>query len=257
MLSDDLALDVRSDYKELLEDNVPDEEATRRVLERYSDSAADPDEGPVVWLTLAFTQSKLGRLDQTVRDRALQVLDLGEGLHLWEDDPKLLKRRRAALEKVRVQITGPQPKRKTLRKPKPQTTDLIPGDVLSFQAGGICVLLRVARLEQDKRLGTIPILIMLDFQGASPPTPEMLQTLPDRRDPSPSLEKRELSAVWNVQTLKRFDYSQANFKRMAHIESRPGDDGIRPKIYSHWVGIARTLEYWLTHYRGMRRPPVT
>ena len=90
LFSNDTACDVRGDYREMIEDGVEDAEAMRRVFEQYGEDLDDPDEGPIVWLALAHTQSKLGRLDDEVRRRALQVIEGGEGLERWAEDPELL-----------------------------------------------------------------------------------------------------------------------------------------------------------------------
>ncbi|NUT42750.1 MAG: MarR family transcriptional regulator [Thermoactinospora sp.] len=82
LFSDDTALDVRSDYRELIEDGVEDGEATQKILAQYAEILDDPDEGPVVWLALAAAQSKIGRLDAAVLTEALEILDRGIGLDL-------------------------------------------------------------------------------------------------------------------------------------------------------------------------------
>ncbi|WP_127783698.1 DUF4259 domain-containing protein [Rhodococcus sp. X156] len=116
IFSDDTAADVRGDYRELLEDEVPDEEATRRVVAEYQ--YLDQDQAHVLWLALAAAQHQVGRLDEEVRRRALDVIDSGEGLQLWEEAGSTeLAGRKAALAALREQLTGPQPARKTLRRP--------------------------------------------------------------------------------------------------------------------------------------------
>ena len=64
IFSDDTACDIRSDYRELLEDGVGDAEATRRVIADYQH--LDQDEAHVLWLALAAAQAALGRLDEAV-----------------------------------------------------------------------------------------------------------------------------------------------------------------------------------------------
>lgn len=49
---------------------------TRQVLDSYADALNSPDDSPVVWLALAFSQSKTGRLDPAVAARALQASSL-------------------------------------------------------------------------------------------------------------------------------------------------------------------------------------
>jgi cytochrome c-type biogenesis protein CcmH/NrfF len=39
----DLACDVRDDYREMLEDGVPDEEAVQRLLDTYAQALTDVD----------------------------------------------------------------------------------------------------------------------------------------------------------------------------------------------------------------------
>ena len=114
LFSDDLACDVRDHYRELLEDGVEDGAATRLTVEAFREYLEESS--GVALLAFAVTQSKLGRLDPDIRDRALAVLDRGADLEMWEhDNPKLVPRRRAMLEKACAQLTGPQPIRRRLR----------------------------------------------------------------------------------------------------------------------------------------------
>lgn len=83
IFSDDTASDIRSEYRELLEDQVPDEEATQRILHSYKD--LDDDEVHVLWLALAAAQQQAGRLEDRVRDEALRIIDTGEGLEYWAE----------------------------------------------------------------------------------------------------------------------------------------------------------------------------
>jgi hypothetical protein len=85
LFADDTACDVRDSYRDLIADGVDDAGATRQVLSLWSDTASgDPDEAVVVWVALAVTQSKLGRLDPAVAGRALELIDGGGDLDRWE-----------------------------------------------------------------------------------------------------------------------------------------------------------------------------
>jgi hypothetical protein len=167
LFSDDTACDVRDTYRELIEDGVDDAAAQAQVLSTYQELIDDPDDGPVLWLALAITQSKFGRLDPEVATRALEVIDRGEGLERWAEDPKLLARRQAALVKTRDQLTGPQPERKRLRPPKRRLTDLEVGDLYGYRSSGLYILFRVATITSD-RYGNWPVLRALDYQGTEP-----------------------------------------------------------------------------------------
>jgi hypothetical protein len=92
LFSDDVACDVRDCYRQLLEDGVEDGAATEQTVEKFHSYLEESD--GVALLALAVTQSKLGRLDPDIRDRALAVLDRGADLEMWEhDNPKLVPRR--------------------------------------------------------------------------------------------------------------------------------------------------------------------
>lgn len=244
IFSDDTASDIRDEYRELLEDQVPDDEATRRVTEAYRH--LDADEEHVLWLALAATQSRLGRLDDEVKARALEVIDTGRGLELWEEaGPKELAKRKAALAKLRKQLTEPQPARKTVRRPWRHETDLRPGHILSFTASnGQIALLRVARID-DQRVGAAPVLEWLDWRGRSLPADWRLRRLKVR-------EERALGprrpATYRVarQRKKDADWSDSGFVVAARVPPRAGDETAQAWTYLGWSGLAKTLERELT-----------
>jgi hypothetical protein len=117
VFSDDTTSDIRDSYRALLADQVADDVAARQIIDEYL-RELDEDEQHLLWLALAAAQSQVGRLRSDVRERALEIIDEGIGLELWEEaGPQALSRRRAALAKLRVKLTGPQPVAKQLRKP--------------------------------------------------------------------------------------------------------------------------------------------
>jgi hypothetical protein len=171
IFSDDLACDVRRDYRDLLEDQVADDEATRRVIESYRDVGGEDE--PTFWLVLAATQTRLGRLDAAVKARALEVIDQERGLDVWEEaGVEALARRREAFAKLRLQLVGPQPERKAIRRQWRYVTDLEVGDVLGYRArSGIVCVLRVARVHDA------PILELLNWAGTRPPDTNEVRSL--------------------------------------------------------------------------------
>ena len=189
LFSDDVACDVRDHYRQLLEDGVEDGDATRLTVEAFREYLEESS--GIALLAFAVTQSKLGRLDPDIRDRALAVLDRGADLEMWErDNPKLLPKRRAMLEKARAQLTGQQPLRRRLRPPKRISSGLAAGDVLALALPRRVVLLRVVRV-RSHRLGETPVLEELDFEGTEVPPRDALERLgpksqgPDRPRATP------------------------------------------------------------------------
>jgi hypothetical protein len=173
---------VREDYRELLGEGYEGEEATRLLLEDHAEVLDDPDDAPDLWLALAATQWKVGRLEDEVRRRAIELIDSGADLRRWcdlEGSPADLKRRETALAKLREQLEGPaRPVARIRRRPK-VTTEFEVGDVLTYQlAAGRRVAFRVLELESD-RGGTAPLIGLLDWMGPERP-PEPLDSLPLR-----------------------------------------------------------------------------
>ncbi len=67
LFADDTASDVRDAYREALAEGLSDEDSEDAVLREFADSLMDVDERVNVWLALADTQSRLGRLSADFR----------------------------------------------------------------------------------------------------------------------------------------------------------------------------------------------
>ena len=116
IFENDTSADVRGEYREHLENQVADEEATRLVIESFG-YLLQEDNAAELWVPLAAAQSQVGRLDDAVRAAALDAIDQGIGLDLWEEaGPDELSERVEALHELRNQLTGPQPARTKLHR---------------------------------------------------------------------------------------------------------------------------------------------
>jgi hypothetical protein len=92
IFSDDLAADVREDFRDLIGDGLSAEDASERLKAGYADTLEDPDEGPVFLFALAATQWKTGHVVPAIVSEALAALDAGRGMERWEA-PRLVTRR--------------------------------------------------------------------------------------------------------------------------------------------------------------------
>jgi hypothetical protein len=239
LFSDDLACDIRGYYRELLEDGVEDSDATRQTLEEYKEYLEEPE--GVALIAFAVTQSKLGRLEPDIRDRALAVIDAGADLAVWEDEnPKLLPKRRAVLEKARAQLTGPQPARKRVRPPKREISGLAAGDVLALELPRRLALLRVVHVRAH-RLGETPVLEELDFDGTEVPARDELERLGAKVNDRISFLDPSDTRV-HAFVMQRVDWQDAGFRKVETITSRPGDDqGPLPSSGISWAALAERL----------------
>jgi hypothetical protein len=251
LFSDDVACDVRDEYRALIEDGVDDDDATRQILNSYADVLGEPDDGPVVWLALAVTQSKIGRLDAAVARHALAVISADEGMELWrEQGPKAEASRRAALAQAREQITGPQPSRRKLRPPWRHVSSLEAGDVLSYRTqNGRCLLLRVARIDTS-RVGVAPILVLLDYARPKLPRAAKIDKIPDRAEPPRSyaaLQQPWGIARFHVGVYKKSDpdYAEAGFIKVCTIRPRTTDAAIAAGMFMQWSQLGTHLDRWM------------
>lgn len=251
IFDDDLACDVRDEYRKLLEERVPDDEATRHSIEDWQ--RLGPDEEPVFWLALAATQSLLGRLEEHVRERALEVIDSGRDLVRWrEAGAEFAADRAAVLADLRERLTGPQPSRKTVRRPWREVTDLQPGTVLSWTGStGAIALLRVVQRQEDAFDHTVrPVLERLAWTGRDMPPAEVLAELPAATDfetrRRAAVGGRPVPGIFIAFRLKRRDpdWADLGFTVCGQIPARSGDDGDWRLhiVHVQWLGLPFHLE---------------
>jgi hypothetical protein len=238
LFSDDMACDVRDHYRELIEDGAEDGTATNQTLEKFRAYLEESD--GIAVLALAVTQSKLGRLDPGIRDRALAVIDRGADLDAWErDNPKLLPKRRAVLEKARAQLTGPQPARKRLRPPKRVTSGLTAGDVLALDLPERLILLRVVRV-RPHRLGETPVLEELDFSGTAVPSRDALEQLVAKTtEPAALVDPSAPDMRFFAFVMQGVDWHGAGFRKAQSMSERENDaQAPLPSAGISWAALA-------------------
>ena len=169
VFSDDTACDVRESYLDLLGNGLTGPEATKALLHQWSGSVNDSDEAPVIWLALAVTQWKCGRLESHVLQQALNVIDTGSDLARWEAGSKDFRKRKVVLEKLRIQLTSSQPPEKRIPKRFRDSNEWRVGDLVAYRMlSDRFVVLRTIGHHSDKG-GTSPICELLDWSGEQIP----------------------------------------------------------------------------------------
>lgn len=113
----DAACDVRGLAMELLTLGL-DPALVRQEIERdLGDGNGNGDAEQ--WIALALTMHKIGRIDEGVRSKALELIDSGQALQEWialtdTGDPSI-KARARHLQKARDKLVSPLPKPKRLK----------------------------------------------------------------------------------------------------------------------------------------------
>jgi hypothetical protein len=177
VFSDDTACDIRGDYRDLIGDGHPGPEATDILLKRWAGETGS-GEWYVFWLALAATQWKCGRLEERVKNRALEIIDARADLTRWEDE-SLKRRRNAALQKLRVQLLSQQPSQRKIAKPFRDTCDWAVGELIGYELRSKkWIVLRVTDLSRTNNKGSIaPVCEILNWEGDVIPKLSVLEKL--------------------------------------------------------------------------------
>lgn len=187
LYDDDTGADVRRRYRELVADGATGEEATDALIAEWNEPLADPDDAPAFWLALADTQSRVGRLEDRVRQQALDVIESGVDLARFAHDRRLYARRQQVLANLAERLTGPQRTPSRIRPPFRSLSPVTSGDIFWFALpSGRRVLLRCVGVSGDDR-DSYPTVEVLDWDGdGAPPDPSALPSRAGRPNPSGS-----------------------------------------------------------------------
>ena len=133
LYQDDVALDVKDEYKDNLRRGKTNEETMQEIIDKYQELLEDEEDRGVFWLALADTQWNLGRLDEQVKKQALEIIELGIDLKRWESNEKLYNKRKEILEKLKEKLLSPQPEEKRMPKYRTYKCEWKNGDVFAYQ----------------------------------------------------------------------------------------------------------------------------
>ena len=133
LYQDDVALDVKDEYKDNLRRGKTNEETMQEIIDKYQELLEDEEDRGVFWLALADTQWNLGRLDEQVKKQALEIIELGTDLKRWEVNEKLYNKRKEILEKLKEKLLSPQPEEKRMPKYRTYKCEWKNGDVFAYQ----------------------------------------------------------------------------------------------------------------------------
>lgn len=113
LFQNDVAEDVRTEYKNKLKMGKTDEDALKEILTENAEFLNDEEDKFDFWFGISSVMSDLGRLTDEVKNTALELIDIGD-LFRFEDSKSDLKKRKEVLEKLREKLVGAQPERKKI-----------------------------------------------------------------------------------------------------------------------------------------------
>lgn len=163
------------EYRDLIGDGHSGPQATDLLLKEWA-AQEDKHEWAVFWLALAATQWKCGRLEQRVKEKALEVIENASDLERWEEQ-RLTHKRAIVLGKLKQQILSAQPPEKKIPKRFRDSCDWKIGEYIGYRLkSGRWIVFRVTGYHTDKG-GVSPTLELLRFVGDEIPKPKQLNTL--------------------------------------------------------------------------------
>lgn len=185
IFADDVASDVRDDFRFFLADAQSLERATDEMAGSYGVGFDDLSTDTAFWLGLALTQWRMGLLDPRVKAAALNIIDTGLDLAKWEGSPERSKRAHA-LAKARTRLRSPLPPPSRIPKPLPvQLADWKIGEVVGFRTShGRLVLLHVVRFSRCSKFKVkAPAVSFLNWFHERMPSQEEVASLTNLRHP--------------------------------------------------------------------------
>jgi hypothetical protein len=184
VFSDDLAADLRGEFRDLIGEGLSSTQAVEKLLAEYESSLADDDEKSVFWIALAAAQWKMGRLEERTKAEALRAIDSGQDLERWEGSPDR-KKRAAVLEKLRGQLLSPQPTARRVPRRIKEANDWSVGEVIGFRLlSGRQTLFRVIGHHTDQG-GRFAVCEPLDWVGGDIPSADAIAGITTRKKSHP------------------------------------------------------------------------
>ncbi len=105
IFEDDIAMDIKTEFEDAIAEGLNIKQATKQILESYEDALDDVDEGPMVYLALAALQIEKGTVLRKIKQKALKIIDSGQGLERWEEaGEELLNKRKCVLNDLKSKL---------------------------------------------------------------------------------------------------------------------------------------------------------
>jgi hypothetical protein len=151
VFSDDDACDARDGFRELIAEGLSPEEATARLVAELGFPEAATGAGGALWIGLAVTQWKTGRLLPWVRDRALAEI-AAESSDRWPN-PADWNKRSKVLAQTAAMLRAPQRAPVRIKREAVPESPFAGGDIVRFtlDSGHEVALWALTRRERRSR----------------------------------------------------------------------------------------------------------
>lgn len=185
IFSDDLASDIKEEFRLKIGLGKSVELAVQELKDEHKEELEDDEENIVFWLALASTQWKLGRLQEEVKSKAINIIEDGTDLKRWSEEEADYKKRGKVLEKLKQQLLSKQPEAKKIAVPFIAGTRMEVGDLIKYKhQNGKFAIFRVLRIKQDHRGDRYPQVEFLNYFVEETPDLEISESLIRKSEPS-------------------------------------------------------------------------
>jgi hypothetical protein len=134
LYQDDVALDTKEYYLSQLRKGRSSSEITHDLIGNSQITICNPDDALSFWLALADTQWSVGRLENYVKEKALECLRDGNNLKRWEDENRTSAiRRTKVFNELEHKLLSPQPGEKMIQSVKCYKCEWLDGDVFAYR----------------------------------------------------------------------------------------------------------------------------
>lgn len=182
IFSNDLASDIRSEFRNKIGFGKSPSDVTNELVLEHQDYLDDSEVYCVFWIALAATQWDLGRLQENVKNKALEIIDSKRDLSRWQENLKDQKKRGIVLQKLKEKLLSPQPEAKKIPIPFIIQTKMEVGDLLMYKhKSDKYILLRVIEIQQDNRGDRYPRIEVLDYFSKKQPDKNEIYRLSRKR----------------------------------------------------------------------------
>lgn len=152
IIDSDDAYDIYNDITERYKNGEDVEKIKQDWIKEEENFCIDELYTEIYWTAFAYSLWKIGFLDETIKEKTMEVLSKGAS-EIWNKiDPKAQKQRQKALDKLAIQLQTENTKPIKKRKPKKQKESYFQiGDVLVIempQGYGVCF---VSSVDQTSR----------------------------------------------------------------------------------------------------------
>ncbi len=133
----------------------------------WEEALKNPDEANIIWVALALTQWRVGRLQDSVKEHAVNIIENGTDLKRWQGPQK--SQRKKILEETKAILLSTQPQPKNIPKRHKQQCDWDVGEIIAYKTlSGKLVLLKLVAHHIDNG-GKTPQFQLLDWAGEKIP----------------------------------------------------------------------------------------